>query len=101
MNKKFVYQVGNNKKVVLFILFVLFHDYYISHMLTCMDASLKNVYTVSFMYTAYHLWSKNKQLSLYVKISNLHRSDSSTLKYSYCSKLANYLTLFLLTWRIW
>jgi len=31
---------------------LLLHDYYILHLLTCMDVSLKNVYTVSFTYTA-------------------------------------------------
>jgi hypothetical protein len=50
-----------NKK--LLILFVLFYDYYILHVLTCMDASLKNVCTVSFTYTAYEIRSE-KQTSL-------------------------------------
>ena len=55
-----------------------------------MDASLKNVCTVSLTYTAYHLRSE-KQTIPYVKISNLHLSDPSPLKYSYCSQLANCL----------
>jgi len=33
---------------------------------------------------------KNRLLP-YVKISNLHRSNPSSLKYPYCSQLANYL----------
>ena len=62
-------------------------------MLTCMDASLKNVCTVSLSttYTAYNLRSENR-LFPYVKISNLHLSNPSSLKYPYCSQLANYLS---------
>ena len=71
-------------------MFVLVHDYYILHLLTCMDASLKNVRTVNLTYIAYHLQSE-KQTIPYVKISNLHRSNQTPLKYSYCSQLANHL----------
>jgi len=45
-------------------LFVLFQDYYILHMLTCMDVSLKNAYTVSLTYTAYHLRSEKQTIPL-------------------------------------
>jgi len=37
---------------------LLFHDYYILHLLNCKDASLKNLCTVSLTYTAYHLRSE-------------------------------------------
>jgi len=43
---------------------LLFHDYYILHLLTCMDASLKNVCTVNLTYTAYHLQSEKQTLPL-------------------------------------
>jgi hypothetical protein len=41
------WQMGFNSAFKWLILFVLFNDYYILHMLTCMDASLKNICTVS------------------------------------------------------
>jgi hypothetical protein len=46
------------------ILFVLFYDYYILHMLTCMDASLKTVYTVSLTTQLYHFRSEKQTISL-------------------------------------
>jgi len=54
------------------MLFVLFHDYYILHILTCMDESLKNVYTVSLTYAADHL--RNEKQTVY----------SLTLKFQTC-----------------
>ena len=48
----------------LLLLFLLVHDYYILHILTCMDVSLKNVYTVSLTYTPYHLRSEKQTIPL-------------------------------------
>jgi len=66
-------------------------------MFACMDASFKNVCTDSLgiTYTAYHLRSE-KQTTPYAKISNSQLSNSSPLKYSYPSQMANCLTLRLL-----
>jgi hypothetical protein len=47
------------------ILFVLVHGYYILHILTFMDASLKNVYTVSLTYTAYRLRNEKRTIPLH------------------------------------
>jgi len=46
------------------MLFVSFHDYYILHMLTCMDASLKNVCTLNLTYTAYRIRSEKQAIRL-------------------------------------
>jgi hypothetical protein len=61
----------------------------ILHLVTCMDAYLKkNVCTPSLTYRTYTSGVRNKLFSS-VKMSNLHISNPSTLRYFYCSQLAS------------
>jgi len=48
------------------ILCIISADYYSSHMFACMEASLKNVWTVSvgITYTAYHILGRKQTTSL-------------------------------------
>jgi len=57
-----------------------------------MDVSLKMYALVASVSRTQLITSgvKNRRFP-YVKISNLHRSNSSPLKYSYCSQLASCL----------
>ena len=71
------------------MLFVLFHNYYfLLRLLTCTDASLKKMYALVASPTQLITPGVRNRLLPYVKISNLHRSNPSPLKYSYRSQLA-------------